>query len=158
MSDHKGISTCLNQSDRIKVYSSDYSYRVRYADTDKMGYMYYGNYAVLYEIGRIELLRGLGLTYREMEDDYRIMLPVASVEARYILPAKYDEELIIRTKIEVKPTRVIAFGCEILNERAELIHKATVKLVFVSMDDQKSIPCPDFLMDKLSGYFESREQ
>ncbi len=136
------------------MYSWDCKWRVRYADTDKMGYLYYGNYPVLYEIGRVELMRSLGITYREMEDEYRIMMPVASVESRYMLPAKYDELLTIRTILAEKPGRLITFLSEVFNENQNLIHKGTVKLVFVNMENQKSISCPDFLMSKLSPYFE----
>lgn len=140
------------------MYRWDCKYRVRYADTDKMGYMYYGNYPTLYEIGRVELMRSLNLIYRSLEDDHRIMMPVASVESRYILPAKYDEELIISTIVTVKPGRLITFYSEIFNEDNNLIHKAWVNLVFVDMDTQKSISCPDFLMKRLLPYFESEKQ
>ncbi len=140
------------------MYRWDCNYRVRYADTDKMGYLYYGNYPTLYEIGRVELMRSLNLTYRALEDDHRIMMPVASVESRYILPAKYDEELTISTMVTVKPGRLITFYSEIYNESKTLIHKAWVNLVFVNMDTQKSISCPDFLMKRLLPYFESEKQ
>jgi acyl-CoA thioester hydrolase len=140
------------------MYRWDCKYRVRYADTDKMGYLYYGNYPTLYEIGRVELMRSLNLTYRALEDDHRIMMPVASVESRYILPAKYDEELTISTMVTVKPGRLITFYSEIYNENNNLIHKAWVNLVFVNMDTQKSISCPDFLMKRLLPYFESEKQ
>lgn len=136
------------------MYSGDYKWRVRYADTDKMGYLYYGNYPTLYEIGRVELIRNLGLSYRELEEDYKIMMPVVALEARYILPAKYDEELTIRTTLKEKPGRLIVFFCEIFNESNVLIHKALIKLVFISIEDNKSVSCPEYLMRKLLPYFE----
>lgn len=139
------------------MYSWDCTYRVRYADTDKMGYLYYGNYPRLYEIGRVELMRSLELTYKEMEDEHRIMMPVAAVESRYILPAKYDEALTIRTFVMEKPGRLITFYSEIFNDRDVLIHKGTVKLVFVDMESQRNISCPEFLKQKLLPYFEEKQ-
>lgn len=136
------------------MYTGDYKWRVRYADTDKMGYLYYGNYPTLYEIGRVELIRNLGLSYREMEEEYKIMMPVVALEARYILPAKYDEELTIRTILQEKPGRLINFDCEIFNENNVLIHKALIKLAFINIEDNKSVSCPEFLMRKLLPYFE----
>ncbi|MCZ2100857.1 MAG: acyl-CoA thioesterase [Chitinophagales bacterium] len=140
------------------MYSWECTWRVRYADTDKMGYLYYGNYPILYEIGRVELMRSLGITYREMEDDFRIMMPVAFVESKYILPAGYDEALTIRTTLNDLPSRIITFNSEIFNENQVLIHKGTVKLVFVNMDNQKTMSCPDFLMQKLKPYFGTKKQ
>lgn len=139
------------------MYSWECTWRVRYADTDKMGYLYYGNYPILYEIGRVELMRSLGITYREMEDDFRIMMPVAFVESKYILPAGYDEALTIRTTLNDLPGRLITFNSEIFNENQVLIHKGTVKLVFVNMDNQKTMSCPDFLMQKLIPYFGTKK-
>ncbi len=136
------------------MYSFDCQSRVRYADTDKMGYLYYGNYAILYEIGRVETMRSLGLTYQEMEDHHHIMMPVAHVESRFILPAKYDELLTIRTTIEDRPGRIITFINDIFNQEMQLIHKAVVKLFFIDMKTNKNISCPSFLADKLLPYFE----
>ena len=67
--------------------------RVRYAETDKMGYLYYGHYAKLYEIGRSEMIRDLGITYKHLEDELNIMMPVLQLSCRYRLPAKYDDQL-----------------------------------------------------------------
>ena len=78
------------------MYQHEYQYRVRYADTDQMGYVYYGNYARLYEIGRVEALRSLGFSYKAMEDS-GVMMPVYENTAKYIAPALYDELLTIRT-------------------------------------------------------------
>ena len=71
------------------MYEHQHHKRVRYAETDKMGYLYYGHYAKYYEIGRVEALRSLGLSYRDMEDKLGLMLPVLSLEARYKSPAYY---------------------------------------------------------------------
>lgn len=135
------------------MYTFDYRKRVRYGETDMMGYLYYGNYAQLYEIGRVEMMRSLGLSYRIMEEEHRVMLPVVEVEARFIKPAKYDEELTIRTTLHDLPGRMITFYNEILSEDGSLIHKATVRLVFINMDNGKPVTCPLYLMDGLKPHF-----
>lgn len=118
-----------------------------------MGYLYYGNYAQLYEIGRVETMRSLGLSYRLLEEQYKIMMPVVHVSARYILPAKYDEELTIRTILRELPGRIIAFENEIYNDNLTLIHKAEVKLFFVDMETLKKVTCPEYLLQKLRPLF-----
>lgn len=135
------------------MYQFDFPYRVTYADTDKMGYLYYGNYARLYEIGRVETLRSLGCQYKELEDKYSIMLPVVSCEARYILPAKYDELLSIKTKILAMPQKLISFENEIYNEVGNIIHRAEVKLFFIDMVTDARTSCPEWLQSKLKPYF-----
>ncbi len=128
--------------------------RVRYGETDQMGYIYYGNYAFYYEIGRVELLRSLGLTYREMESEQGIMMPVMAMETRFLRPAFYDELLEIRTSLRTFPGREILFHCEIYNEADKLINDGTVKLCFVDMETKKRVNTPDFLLEKLKPYFE----
>lgn len=135
------------------MYSFDYKKRVRYGETDMMGYLYYGNYAQLYEIGRVETMRCLGLTYKVLEEKYRIMMPVVHVSARYILPAKYDEELTIRTILNELPGRMITFENEIFNDQHKLIHKAEVKLFFVDMDSGMKVSCPEYMLEKLIPLF-----
>lgn len=135
------------------MYSFDYKKRVRYGETDMMGYLYYGNYAQLYEIGRVETMRSIGLNYKDLEDIHGIMMPVVNVESRYILPAKYDEELTIRTILQEMPSRMITFGNEIYNESDVLIHKAEVKLFFVEMNSGKKVSCPEYMLEKLRPLF-----
>ena len=135
------------------MYSFDFKKRVRYGETDMMGYLYYGNYAQLYEIGRVETMRSLGLTYRDLEVVYGVMMPVVHVDARYILPAKYDEELTIRTILNELPGRMIIFDNEIYNEEQILIHRAEVKLFFVDMDSGKNVTCPQYMLEKLTPLF-----
>jgi acyl-CoA thioester hydrolase len=135
------------------MYTFEFPYRVTYADTDKMGYLYYGNYARLYEIGRVETLRNLGCRYKDLEDMHNIMLPVVASESRYIAPAVYDELLILKTSIAELPQKMIVFNNEIFNEAGKLIHKAQVKLFFIDMDTQARISCPDWLQNKLKPYF-----
>ena len=135
------------------MYSFDFKKRVRYGETDMMGYLYYGNYAQLYEIGRVETMRSLGLTYRDLEVVYGVMMPVVHVDARYILPAKYDEELTIRTTLTELPSRMIVFENEIFNEEMQMIHKAVVKLFFLEMSSGKKVSCPEYMLEKLRPLF-----
>ena len=135
------------------MYSFDYKKRVRYGETDMMGYLYYGNYAQLYEIGRVETMRSLGLTYRDLEVVYGVMMPVVHVDARYILPAKYDEELTIRTILTELPSRMIVFENEIFNDEMQMIHKAVVKLFFIQMSSGKKVSCPEYMLEKLRPLF-----
>ena len=90
--------------------------RVRYAETDQMGYMYYGNYAAFYEVARTEMLRSLGMTYSSMEKD-GIMLPVAELKTKYLKPALYDENIRIKVSIHQKPSVRIVFHYELFNEK-----------------------------------------
>ena len=135
------------------MYSFDFKKRVRYGETDMMGYLYYGNYAQLYEIGRVETMRSLGLTYRDLEVVYGVMMPVVHVDARYILPAKYDEELTIRTILTELPSRMIVFENEIFNEEMQMIHKAVVKLFFIEMSSGEKVSCPEYMLEKLRPLF-----
>ncbi len=136
-----------------KMYTHETQKRVHYGETDQMGYLYYGRYADLYEIGRVEMLRSLGLTYKDMEEKERIMMPVASMEMRYLRPAKYDEMLTIRTTLRQLPEKEIIFYTEILNENGKVVNAGTVRLVFVDMNTKKTIPTPGFLMEKLTQFF-----
>eukprot|EP00903_Cladosiphon_okamuranus_P000129 g129.t1 len=96
-----------------------------------MGYLYYGNYAQYYEIGRTEMIRSLGLSYKAMEAEHSVMMPVMSLQCRYVRPARYDEEITIRTTLRHLPDRTITFHMELLNEAGKLVNGGTVKLCFV---------------------------
>ncbi len=126
--------------------------RVRYADTDQMGYMYYGNYATFFEVARTEMLRSLGMTYKSMESD-GVMMPVLEMKSKYFKPARYDENIRIKVTIEQKPGVRIIFKYDLYNENNEHIHQAETTLVFV--DIQKNKPCmaPQNFMKKISAFF-----
>nr|MBS0037232.1 acyl-CoA thioesterase [Saprospiraceae bacterium] len=132
--------------------------RVRYGETDRMGILYYGNYSLYYEIGRVEMLRHLGLSYKEVEDHSKILMPVVSVNMRYVRPAYYDEEVRIRTTLEKWPGSSITFGTEILRMNGELINKGEVKLVFVHASDFSRAEMPDVIREKIKPYFEEVDQ
>jgi acyl-CoA thioester hydrolase len=118
--------------------------RVRYAETDRMGYVYYGNYAVYFEIARVEMLRELGLTYKSMEDN-GIILPVLEFTIKYFKPAFYDDMLTIKTVIRKKPATRIFFEYETFNQSNILLNTAHVTLVFVSkLTGKPQLPSPEF--------------
>lgn len=127
--------------------------RVRYGETDQMGYLYYGNYAQLYEIGRAEMIRSIGLTYQSMEKDHGILMPVVSMNSRYVRPAHYDELLDIRTTLRHLPGDFITFHHEIFNEENKLVNGGTVKLCFVQAENGKRVSTPEYLLNALTKYF-----
>ena len=134
------------------MYISETTVRVRYAETDRMGYVYYGNYTLYYEVGRVEALRQLGTSYKEMEDN-GIMLPVYSCNIKYLKPALYDDLLIIKTFIKELPTAKISFDYEIYNQQNELINSANTLLVFINMSTNKPCRAPKSFLEKIKKYF-----
>lgn len=133
------------------MFTSDFPYRVRYADVDQMGYMYYGHYARLYEIGRVEALRNLGLSYKSMEDN-GVMMPVYENSSRFIQPAKYDEVLTIRVMISELPKTRFHFLYEIMNEEGKKIHTGSTTLVFITMKTNRLTVCPQIIIDVLQPF------
>ena len=134
------------------MFSHSSKIRVRYADTDQMGYMYYGNYAEFYEVGRVEMLRSLGLTYKSMEES-GIIMPVTELRCKYLKPALYDEEITVKVIIEKIPSLRIHFRYELYNEREELINEGETILVFINKEKNKPcLPSQDFI-DRLQVYF-----
>ncbi len=115
--------------------------RVRYSETDQMGYCYYGNYAQYFEVGRVEALRDFGFSYKELEFQ-GIMLPVAEFKVNYLSPAFYDDELTIVTKIISLVGARIYFEYEVLNPAGNCISKASTTLVFVSKVNMRPIQPP----------------
>ncbi|MEQ9593275.1 MAG: thioesterase family protein [Cyclobacteriaceae bacterium] len=134
------------------MYTSETSLRVRFAETDKMGYVYYGNYATYYEVARVDSLRQLGLTYKELEQ-MGIMMPVLENKSVFLAPALYDDNLKIVTTIRERPGVRIRFEYEILNEGGELIHKGETLLAFVNMTSGRPCRPPSAFTDVLAPYF-----
>lgn len=134
------------------MYVSETTVRVRYAETDKMSYVYYGNYTHYYEVGRVEALRQLGTSYKEMEDS-GVMLPVYKCELKYLKPALYDDLLIIKTTIREMPSARIIFDYEIYNQKDELINTGTTTLVFIDVKTNKPRVAPSSITEKLKNYF-----
>jgi len=93
---------------------NDARVRVRYAETDQMGVVYHANYLMWFEVGRVELLRSLGFDYKQMEAEDNINIAVVEVSARYKSPARFDDELIVRTSVRALRSVIIKFGYEVL--------------------------------------------
>lgn len=124
--------------------------RVRYGETDQMGYCYYGNYAMYFEVGRVEALRELGMSYRALEET-GVMLPVSHFEVNYKSPAKYDDLLTITTKItEISGPR-LSFDYTIFNED-KIVATATTTLVFVAKGSMRPIQPPKDFVKLLEPY------
>jgi len=126
--------------------------RVRYGETDQMGYMYYGNYAEFYEVGRVEMLRSLGLTYKGMEES-GIMMPVLELQCKYLKPALYDEEISIRVIMDKLPGIRIHFRYELTNPKGELINIGETLLVFINMKTNRPCLPPQDFSDRLMSFF-----
>ena len=126
----------------MKELYFDYVLRTRYAETDQMGVVYYGNYPQYLELGRVEWLRSIGFTYKAMEEE-GVMMPVVSLQIQYKKPALYDELITIRTKLKELPSTKIEFDYEILNERGELLSTANTILVFVDAKTFIPVRCPE---------------
>ncbi|MGA9212697.1 acyl-CoA thioesterase [Kaistella sp.] len=123
-----------------------HTFRVRYAETDPMKYVYYGNYATYFEVGRVELFRDLGIPYNEIEQR-GIWLPVSEFSIKYLKPALYDQNLEIHTFIKKIPGVRIEFEYEIYNDSKEKITEAKTTLFFLDSKINKVVKCPDFLME-----------
>ena len=117
------------------------SVRVRYGETDQMGFCYYGNYAQFLEVARVEVLRTCGFSYKELEEQ-GVLLPVRSYSIKYLSPAKYDDILTIKTNITKLEGTRIEFSYVIQNSEDVLIATADTELVFVSADSLRPIPMP----------------
>jgi len=139
----------------MKELHFDYTLRTRYAETDQMGVVYYGNYPQYLEIGRVEWLRAIGLTYKEMEAE-GIMMPVVSLQIQYKKPALYDELITICTKLKDLPSTKIEFDYEILNEKGELLSTANTILVFVDAKTFRPVRCPEKVLDLIRGAREGK--
>lgn len=136
------------------MYIHRYEKRVRYGETDQMGYLYYGNYAQYYEIGRVEMIRSLGMTYKELEEDLGVMMPVIHMESRFVRPAFYDELLTIETTLKELPQKNIIFHVDLINQQDKLVNRGIVKLCFVDIESRSRVDPPQALLTKLRPYFE----
>ena len=127
--------------------------RVRYGETDQMGYAYYGVYAQYYEVGRVEAMRMIGYSYKEVEAK-GILLPVIDYSIQYKKPAFYDDEITVVTTIREMPSGVkLPFEYECFNQNGELLNTGKVTLVFISKTNNKVTPIPDWFSNALRPFF-----
>ncbi len=126
--------------------------RVRYGETDQMGYVYYGNYAQYYEVGRVEAMRSLGFSYREMEES-GILMPVIYLTINYKKPALYDDEVRIVTTVKQMPSVRITFDYECFNQNNELLNTGSTTLVFIDKIKNKPFMPPDWFLEAFEKRF-----
>lgn len=127
--------------------------RVLYADTDKLGIVYYGNYPKYYEFGRTEAIRSIGMSYDEMEKN-GIAMPVRDMSIQYVQPAYYDDLLTVKTIIKELPETRMKFYYEVYNQDDKLINKGETTLVFLDTARKRPTRAPAMLIDKMKPYFE----
>lgn len=126
----------------------EFQVRVRYAETDQMGVVYHGNYAQYFEMGRVEWLRNMGVSYKWMEEN-GVMLPVVSLSMNYKKPARYDDLLTVKTILKSQTSVKIEFDYEIHNEQNELLTTGYSMLVFVDMKTGRPMLPPDYVLEKI---------
>ena len=134
------------------MYHSELAIRVRYGETDRMGFVYYGNYAQYFEVARVEALRELGITYKQLEDE-GILLPVYSYSIQFHQPAYYDDNLLIKTCVTELPKASIHFTYKTFNEAHESLNEAETTLVFLNSNTKRPCRAPSNLLDRLSSHF-----
>jgi acyl-CoA thioester hydrolase len=134
------------------MYTSEVKVRVRYSETDRMGYVYYGNYASFFEVARVEALRDIGMPYLRMEEE-GFLLPVLDYKVRYLKPAFYDDLLIIKTSISQLPSVKIMFSYEVFGEDGQKLNEAETTLVFISKESGHPCKAPQELLEKLKPFF-----
>jgi len=137
------------------MFSHETQVRVRYGETDQMGYVYYGDYAEYFEVGRVEALRSLGFPYRRLEEE-GVMLPVRELHTIYHQPARYDDLITLRTTITALPTVRIEFRYELFNAAGVLLCEARTTLVFVDRSNMRPRRAPEALLSAMAPFFGER--
>lgn len=131
------------------MWTNRFSFRIRYAETDQMGIVYHGNYTQYLEMGRVEWLRALGISYKSMEES-GIILPVVFLQIDYRKSAKYDDLITVETTLKKEPLVKIEFDYKIYNEDRVLLVEANTILAFIDKASGKPKKCPDYILDKLN--------
>jgi acyl-CoA thioester hydrolase len=135
------------------MFETTHQVRVRYAETDQMNIVYYGNYAQYFEVGRVESIRQLGFTYKDMEA-MGVIMPVVELHTKYIRPAHYDDLLTIKTTVKELPENYkIEFFQEVYNEKGKLLTTGKVVLYFLDGKTRQKTIMPEELRKRLEPYF-----
>ena len=134
------------------MYVFETQLRVRYADTDKMGFAYYGNYPKYYEVARVEAFRALKYPYKEMEDG-GVGMPVLDLAVKYHRPAKYDDLLTVKVIVPEMPRARIKFLYEVTNEAGELINTGETILAFMQLATGRPVKMPERLREEIAPFF-----
>jgi acyl-CoA thioester hydrolase len=135
------------------MFNSEIQIRVRYAETDQMNVVYHGNYAQYFEVGRVESLRQLGLSYKEVEAT-GIIMPVIEWSAKFLRPARYDDLLTVKTILkEVPADHRVEFHQEVYNESGKLLTVGKVLLYFLYAANMEKTGMPENMREKLAPFF-----
>ena len=134
------------------MYSTETLIRVRYGETDRMGYMYYGHYPEYFEASRTEMIRSLGLSYKEIEDQ-GIIMPVKSLSVDYKVPAFYDEVLTVKSILKILPEVKLDIDYEIYNDKKQLVCTGNTVLAFVDIKTRRPRRAPEYFINAVKEYF-----
>ena len=135
------------------MFTSETQIRVRYAETDQMNVVYHGNYAQYFEVGRVESIRKLGMSYKDVEAS-GIVMPVIEWTAKFIRPARYDDLLTVRTSVKKWPTDYrIEFHQEVYNEEGKLLTTGKVLIYFLKAETLERAPMPELMARTLRPFF-----
>lgn len=134
------------------MFISETQIRVRYGETDKMGYMYYGHYPEYFEVSRTDMIRCFGLSYKAIEE-MGIIMPVRSLKVDYRLPAHYDEILTVKSCLKSLPEIKLDIDYTIINESNELVCTGNTVLAFVDLKTKRPRRAPAFFIDAVKQYF-----
>ena len=135
------------------MYESTVQIRVRYAETDQMNVVYYGNYAQYFEVGRVESIRQLGVVYKDIEAS-GVVMPVVEMHVRYLRPATYDDLLTVKTTIRELPENYrVEFFQDVYNEQGKLLAAGRVVLYFLEAQTKRKTNIPAALEEKLLPFF-----
>jgi acyl-CoA thioester hydrolase len=139
------------------MFTSETKIRVRYAETDQMNVVYHGNYAQYFEVGRVESIRQLGLSYKDVEAS-GIIMPVIEWTAKFIRPAHYDDLLTIRTSVKQWPVDYrVEFDQEVYNEAGKLLTVGKVLLYFLKAGTMEKTLMPEEMEKKLRPFFNAQQ-
>ncbi|MEY3246014.1 MAG: hypothetical protein RL253_1181 [Bacteroidota bacterium] len=135
------------------MFSFDTHVRVRYADTDQMQVVYHAKFIEYFEVGRTDSMRSLGITYKDVEQS-GVIMPVVSLDCKFIKPALYDDLLTIRTSLlQLPKDHKIEFHQEVYNEKEQLLCKGKVVLYFMEKITFQKTEMPALLTSKLESFF-----
>jgi acyl-CoA thioester hydrolase len=121
-------------------YVSESRFRVRYAETDQMGMVYYANYLIWMEVGRTQFCRECGFSYRDLEREEQAFLTVAEANCRYLAPARYDDEILVETELTRVRSRVVEFAYRIRTGATVLAEGRTIHVVIGTDGKARSLP------------------
>jgi acyl-CoA thioester hydrolase len=141
---------------RGSMFVSSTQIRVRYGETDQMGFVYYGNYPLYFEVARAEAMRQIGMTYKQMEE-MGVFMPISKMEIKYFRPGRYDDLLTIKTIIKQVPSSRMIFDYEVYNDEGTLLCWGNTELAFISSQTNRPVRAPDWFLVKMEKVFNNEK-